>query len=670
MKKIGKIFFPVFRWICVVMLLVPLAILGQGSGDGPSIAVRSSISSPTVRPGSSVRLSVTVIADRSVDVTEPSVGNIPGFRISFGGQIQGSSTTLQVVEDSSGRRRMEPVTKKTVEFQYDLEAQEEGTFQIPKFRVSVNGKAYETAPFKVTVTAAAPPSRPSSPFDEEDSSPFAQQFQQLLRNRGMLGPQGLDDEPEEDSQFAPGSGGVHREPSIPPSVNGKELYFVHLDLDKKTAYEGEQVTATWYLYTRATITNLDRVKFPDLKGFWKEVIEEVPALNFSQTVINGVVYRKALLASHALFPIKPGTAVIDEYKLKATIVPVNNFGFGFGQSLNLTRASDRVRIQVKPLPREGRPPHFSGAVGDFKVSTSLGSQQFAVNQPFAWKIRFEGRGNAKLIELPPLEFPPGLELYDKKEDSKFAKDGTSYKEFEVLVIPRVAGAVKIPSFEFAQFNPKLEKYMSQKVPEQEIQVQSGGVGTNPNSSSPVAGLGAAALQGSDSTAKLGPRLPALQLTLGSTRDFSANMWVGVLGFVLLVLALSWKWYSESRGSDRNQEVFKSFEERSSRFSSLLKSGNSQKAAVEWVNMLQFVLDQFSDEISASELSLDQKWKSLPVKLRNQYESKLNAVYDLAQNLAFAPQALRESLGSDKQNLQELKKGVQLLKEILKESATV
>jgi len=47
---------------------------------------------------------------------------------------------------------------------------------------------------------------------------------------------------------------------------------VYLDLDKTEVYEGEQVTANWSIYTRGSLESLDRVKFPDLKGFWKEII--------------------------------------------------------------------------------------------------------------------------------------------------------------------------------------------------------------------------------------------------------------------------------------------------------------------------------------------------------------------------------------------------------------
>jgi len=71
-------------------------------------------------------------------------------------------------------------------------------------------------------------------------------------------------------------------------VNMNEAFFLWLETDKKSAYEGEQVTANWYLYTRGQIESLDRAKFPDLKGFWKEIIEEVPALQFEEVLVNNV----------------------------------------------------------------------------------------------------------------------------------------------------------------------------------------------------------------------------------------------------------------------------------------------------------------------------------------------------------------------------------------------
>ena len=109
-------------------------------------------------------------------------------------------------------------------------------------------------------------------------------------------------------------------------VDGGELFFIDVEVDKNQVYEGEQVTATYYIYSRGRVTEIDTLKYPTLAGFWKEDIELATRLNFRPTIINGIRYNRALLASYALFPIKAGKAVIDPYKAKCKVVNAPSFG--------------------------------------------------------------------------------------------------------------------------------------------------------------------------------------------------------------------------------------------------------------------------------------------------------------------------------------------------------
>ena len=56
------------------------------------------------------------------------------------------------------------------------------------------------------------------------------------------------------------------------AIDPKDAFFIQAEVDKSEAYVGEQVTASWYLYTRGMIRDLDTLKYPALKGFWKEDI--------------------------------------------------------------------------------------------------------------------------------------------------------------------------------------------------------------------------------------------------------------------------------------------------------------------------------------------------------------------------------------------------------------
>ncbi len=150
-----------------------------------------------------------------------------------------------------------------------------------------------------------------------------------------------------------------------PAINPDEAFFIQAEVDKNRAYVGEQVTVSFFLYTREETNSGHRhFEVPDLKGFWKEELEMATRLNFEQVVLRNIVYQRALLVSYALFPIRAGQARIDPYKAKCTVLTPTNFGFG--RPYQFTKASREIAIEVLDVPSEGRPANFTGAVGASK----------------------------------------------------------------------------------------------------------------------------------------------------------------------------------------------------------------------------------------------------------------------------------------------------------------
>ena len=321
----------------------------------------------------------------------------------------------------------------------------------------------------------------------------------MLRRRGLL---------------PNGHGGI----KTAPQADAKDAFFVTVEANKKKVYVGEEIVASWYIYTRGAIQSFDALKYPDLKGFWKEDLEQATRLNFSQEIVNGIPYQRRFLLSYALFPISAGPKTIDSYKAKA-------FGcdsrltalslFGIGHPYTYVKVSKELPIEVVPLPTEGRPASFSGAVGHYSITGSLSAASVKVNQPVSLKIRFTGEGNVKAIDLPPLDLPKNLELYDTKKDSQFNKDGQGYKEFEVLLIPRSVGDVTIPPIAVSYFDPKTAKYVSQSTPAFNLKVLPGD-GQN-NFSSPMAQRDSSGTSGKDirylkTSASFQPSPVALKIT--------------------------------------------------------------------------------------------------------------------------------------------------------------
>lgn len=125
--------------------------------------------------------------------------------------------------------------------------------------------------------------------------------------------------------------------------------------------------------------------------------------------------------------------------------------------------TDPITIQVKPLPEEGKPEDFSGAVGSFKVRYELDSKEWRTHEATTLKIVLEGQGNLKIATLPKLELPADIEIYDPVEKSEQTYEGgilRSKRVLEYSLIPRSTGEIQIPRLAIAYFNPASAKYQT------------------------------------------------------------------------------------------------------------------------------------------------------------------------------------------------------------------
>jgi len=615
-----------------------------------AVTVQSTVDRNDMGMGDTLTLTISVMSDESVDVTEPQLSNMEQFDLV--NSWNSSSTSSKLMQGQGG---MQFQTVRTQDYNYMITPKKQGTLQIPTFSVQVDGKTYTTKPITIRVSAQGsgaaitPPSRRGGangmPPDMEDEMDQAEQmFNQLLQRRGA----------------APAAPSYRNLPKNP-----NEAFFVQCDVDKTDVYEGEQITVNWYIYTRGNILSLDRVKFPELRGFWKEIIEEVPALNFSEEIVNGVAYRKALLASHALFPIKPGTAIIDPYRIKAQVqLPSNPYSaFGFGKAYTFTKASDEVKINVKPLPTEGRPTDFSGAVGQFDVTAKVeNGNQFPVNQPFSLKVRFEGRGNAKLIELPPLNLPQGIEVYNTKSDSKFFKNGKSYKEFEVLIIPRQEGDMEIPAMSFSEFDPQLKRFVSKKTEAIHLKIIA-----NPNAAnglqaaaSGLAGPSAPSVTGTTLPPK--PQLPPLLMSWESSTPLSqfhsqALLWLGI--FLLVLIALIFKARKELGFGEKQRNLRDEIDKRMKKVQQALDKYDWRQLGTEMTNLIYHVLGEITGQ-GGAHLELSRLLDQAPPSLRRELGSQLAHWIDVFQIMSFAPENV---VGKFKEK-SEMKKNSEQAYEIL------
>lgn len=650
MKKIGNLLLPMLWW--TIFTLSYWAQAQEG------IVVDAITDRERLEVGDTFTVTVTIQSQESVQADDPDVPSLTGLVLVQ--QWQNTAIQQSLTQTPKG---MDWQTIRKHQFHYMFQANREGRYSVDAFEVVVNGKLFRTRPLVVEVLpqGQAPRKvpqgrrRPVFPGLDEDEERLLQEqeeiFNQLLQPR--VRPRALG---------VPGAigGSEKAEPefrSMPTNLN--EAFFVQVEVDKRSVYEGEQVTASWYLLTRGQIETLDRVKFPNLKGFWKEIIEENPQIQFSEEIINGVVFRKALLASHALFPIRSGKTAIDEFTVKSRVrLPSQGlgFGFGFGRPYEYTRNSKRVEIDVKPLPLDGRPAHFTGAVGNFDVNSQVEATRISAHQPFSLKVRFEGQGNAKAIELPKISWPEGLEMYDSKNESRFFKDGRSYKEYEILLIPRKPGSLEIPGIEFAFFNPKTGKYEGKTTQAIRLEVAEGA----PTPST----LGENFLGEKKIETKKVLSLPPLVTSPSQIRSVSAVsgalVWNGVLAFSLFSLVAYGAFVL--RPQSRGVSLRKHLDQQWKRVELAQGKNLSRQVGAEIVNAFNLIMAELTSH-RGEILEVDRMLEKLTPDKRNRHASSVKECYEKAEQLGFAPDAVVESLVQSGQLEALVKKSKQVLQQL-------
>lgn len=275
-----------------------------------------------------------------------------------------------------------------------------------------------------------------------------------------------------------------------PSANeeiSKNL-FVKAIADKNRVYQGEQVTVTYKLYTRLNIASQMSVsKLPQYKGFWAEELDTDKNILFTTEVVDGKQFRVGILKKVALFPSQSGELSVTPFELNVPVlIQKKKKGnsifdeffadpFSRGETVDYLAKSNTLKVNVLPIPVENKPETFSGAVGDFKLTTSLDKEKTKTNEPVNLKVDITGTGNIKLLDVAEIKLPAGVEKYDPKVSEQINRSGkiSGKKSLEYLIVPRTPGEKELPEIKFSYFNPYKRSYVTLSSPSYTIKVEQG-----------------------------------------------------------------------------------------------------------------------------------------------------------------------------------------------------
>ncbi len=246
--------------------------------------------------------------------------------------------------------------------------------------------------------------------------------------------------------------------------------FIQVETDKHEVYPGEQVTATYKLYTRVNLS-IENIEYPKGVGFWTENLRVAQTIRFRDESVQGVHYKVATLYKVALFPTRTGVLSLDplmtvcnvevqRQRRTRSLFDDSFFDSMFKETVTQYVRSDSLKIKVIDYP-PGQPTDFTGAVGRFNLHAAVDTETVRVNEAITLSVTLDGTGNLNLFNLPEIHFPRNMEVFPPKSTYKkdeFRDQLTGTMTWEYILIPRSAGHYRIPKIELPYFNPDKRKW--------------------------------------------------------------------------------------------------------------------------------------------------------------------------------------------------------------------
>ncbi len=325
-------------------------------------------------------------------------------------------------------------------YSYFLAPTKKGTLQIGQASVEIDGEVYKTNPLTIEVTSAV--SQPNNSNVATDAY----------------------------------------------DVN--ENLHLEVEISDSQPYLNEAVAVLFklYIHPQINVTNVSEIESPQFKNFWSQNIP-INRLAVERSTYKGEAYNYVTWKKWIVYPQKEGTLSIEPMSLDVTVdVPTNRrdfFGNRIYTQVPATVSTKERRFKVKPLPTQGRPDSFSGAVGTFDFELSTTKNSLKASESLQVELKVSGQGNLKLFSLPELDVPSSLEKYDPEHIEKVTTNMSGMRgevKDAYTIVPQFQGQYPIPAIAFSYFNPDKEKYVTLFSESLTIDVTEGPVNSSNNPS--------------------------------------------------------------------------------------------------------------------------------------------------------------------------------------------
>lgn len=241
-----------------------------------------------------------------------------------------------------------------------------------------------------------------------------------------------------------------------------EDLFVKTILSANEIYFGQKVVLAYELYTRYNIENFGFLNNTCMNGF---ISSDMPEDNLKAEIVylNGEKYARYEVKQTILSPVKAGTYTIPAYNFQVNV----STGNLFNSSKPVYLQTESKELAVKPLPSENQPADFSGLVGELKLESKYSKQEVDYGDSLTLQVTASGNCSLDHLEEIVKGDLPGFSVYQTEKNAGESVENYQYaakKEFEVILVPKENGNIKIDPISIPYFNPESGSYEQAEIP--------------------------------------------------------------------------------------------------------------------------------------------------------------------------------------------------------------
>ncbi len=523
----------------------------------------------TVAAGESVKLSIVVEGGTPEYAPQPpQIQNLTA-------QYVGSSQQYTIV---NGR------ASQSVTLDYSITPRQPGSYTIPALSVGVDGKTVKTQPIGLNVLKA-------------DANPND--------------PNGL-----------------------------SRLAFIRLIVPKKEAYVNEVIPIEMQLFVQSA----EDLQLPQIAGEGFTYTKPMEA-GRSRGQANGQTYN-VLVFKLTATAVKTGDLNLGPVNCELTLLlqpqrrrrdPGDPFGdisefFGGRVERKRIKLSSTVeKMNILPLPSEGRPEDFSGAVGKFTFEATVAPTSLSVGDPITITTRISGRGNLDGIQfrIPGSwnnfrTYPP----ISKTEADPLGVEGT--KTFENVVAPEISDIKEVPALQFSYFDPDEKAYRTLRRPPVPLTLRAvAAAQAQPTILAPSASLSVPAAR--KDIVHIKSRMGALATMAPPLLNRPWFLWLQAFPFFLLLSVIAWQ--------RRNELLAKNPHERRRRqtnrvvtigLAQLEKAAGARDTELFFQTLFRMLQEQLGERLDVPASSITESVIDENLKPGGAHDEMVDALHDLFQ----------------------------------------